>query len=110
MGFHISGFNILIGNEAGDGGQLKDMMQSDVNETIKFLNEIHELTKEFSANDTLDRYIYYLDTLLGSRSWYGIITKRPGAGSDNGFKLKIKIYSAALQSTVILYGAKVSKW
>ena len=58
MGFHISGFNILIGNEAGDGGQLKDMMQSDVNETIKFLNEIHELTKEFSANDTLDRWIF----------------------------------------------------
>ena len=60
MGFHISGFNILIGNEAGDGGQLKDMMQSDVNETIKFLNEIHELTKEFSANDTLDRCSGYL--------------------------------------------------
>ena len=81
MGFHISGFNILIGNEAGDGGQLKDMMQSDVNETIKFLNEIHELTKEFSANDTLDRWIfisiYYQDT--------------SGSGSelpkDNGFKL-----------------------
>ena len=57
MGFHISGFNILIGNEAGDAGQLEGMMQSDVNETIKFLNEIHELTKEFSANDTLDRYL-----------------------------------------------------
>ena len=55
MGFHISGFNILIGNEAGDAGQLEGMMQSDVNETIKFLNEIHELTKEFSANDTMDR-------------------------------------------------------
>ena len=71
MGFHISGFNILIGNEAGDGGQLKDMMQSDVNETIKFLNEIHEVTKEFSANDTLDRWIFnylYLYTLLGSGS------------------------------------------
>ena len=62
MGFHISGFNILIGESDGDGDQLIGMMKSDVNETIKFLSEIHELTKEFSANDTLDRY-YILCTL-----------------------------------------------
>ena len=52
MGFHISGFNILIGDEAI--GNVSEMV-SDVNETMNFLTEIHELTKKYSKEDKLDR-------------------------------------------------------
>ena len=49
MGFHISGFNILIEEQHGD------VPLSDIDETINFLNEIHEVTKKYSKEDTFDR-------------------------------------------------------
>ena len=52
MGFHISGFNILIGDE--EIGNVTEMV-SDIDETISFLNEVHELTKKYSKEDKLDR-------------------------------------------------------
>ena len=50
MGFHISGFNILI-----EESHIGDVPLSDIDETIIFLNEIHEVTKKYSKDDTLDR-------------------------------------------------------
>ena len=50
MGIHITGFDILI--ESWDNNE---HIETDLERTLEFLEEIHNLTKTFSAVDTMDR-------------------------------------------------------
>ena len=54
MGFHISGFNILV-----EDFSKNDTLMSDVDATLEFLERIHNKTKEYSEKDSLDRYTFH---------------------------------------------------
>ncbi len=50
MGVHIGGFNLLF-----EGPYVNEIVWSDRNATMEFLEELHTVSKEFSAKDGLDR-------------------------------------------------------
>jgi hypothetical protein len=54
MGFHISGFNVLMESY---NNQLQ--VVANVNATMTFLAELHEITKTYSEVDGLDRFLCF---------------------------------------------------
>ena len=52
MGFHISGFDVLL-----EDFDKPDQLSADVEVTIEFLKEMHDWTRKYSKNDGLDRCI-----------------------------------------------------
>ena len=54
MGFHIGGFNILI--EEDEDQNTSELIRTNVSASIDFLKDLHEISKEYSDRDGLDRY------------------------------------------------------